>query len=102
MIINTYFYFIIYFSYFTGFIGIVLGLFYGYNEADQNIIRYTNDFVTYYDIINEYTERIVKKTVFFGIIFFFVGILFCIVFPILTCYLSLIYIYNKFLYLIGY
>lgn len=94
-IIIKYLNYILYLSKFTGFCGSVFGLINGYNEAKDNITKYQDEFITFYDIINEYTERIIKKGIFFGFITFGLSILLLVLFPILTIYFGLSYLYNK-------
>jgi hypothetical protein len=101
--IIKYFYYIFYLSKFTGFCGSVFGLINGYYEAKYNTIKYQDEFITFYDIINEYCERIIKKGIFFGLIVFCSSILLLVLFPVSTIYFGTILLYNKminFFYLI--
>ena len=95
MHIINYFYLILYFGYFTGIIGLVIGLINGYNKAKNNVIKFKNDLKTLYIIINEYSEQIIQIGLFFGFIGFALGVLFSIIFPIFIIYLSLLYLYQK-------
>jgi hypothetical protein len=105
MYIIKYFYCILYWSYFVGFLGFVYGSINGYNEAKDKITKFENEFETFYDIINEYVERIIKRAIFFGLIVFGISVLFLILFPIFIIYLSILYFYHKiinFLYWLNY
>jgi uncharacterized protein YqhQ len=95
MHIITYLYYILYFGYFTGIIGIIIGSIYGYNNAKNNITQFYDEFENSYAIINEYTEQIIKKVAFFGSISFIVGIILSILLPIFIIYLLSLFVYNR-------
>ena len=95
IVVIKYFYYVLYFSRFTGIFGFVIGLINGYNQAKNNITNCSNDFVSTYDVINEYAERLVKKTVFFSMISFTVGILAGIFFPGFIFYFTYLFVSNK-------
>ena len=95
MNIITYFYYILYFGYFTGIIGIIIGSIYGYYDAKNYISQFNDEFENSYAIINEYTEQIIKKITFFGSISFIIGIIFSILLPIFILYLISLFLYYK-------
>lgn len=95
MYIINYFYFILYFGYFTGIIGLLIGSINGYNKAKNNIIQFKNEFKILYNIIDEYSEQIIQTGLFIGFIGFIIGMIFSIIFPIFILYLSLLYLYRR-------
>lgn len=95
IVVIKYFYCVLNFSCFTGIFGFIIGAINGYNQAKNNITNFSNDFISTYDIINEYAERLIKKTVFFSMISFTLGVMVGIFFPVFILYITYLFVSNK-------